>query len=147
MVQLSHLYMTTGKTIALTIWAFVEFIGRFLLLGLNLGQFGRKGWHWEEELTCSREQWRQTETCRHPLPLLTSDSLQNTGMLLHFQLPNIMQKKKKRKERKERKEFVAKPNLIPYRERNCEILVWATKTAPNGYVQTHHIVYTKYTQF
>ena len=56
MVQLSHLYMTTGKTIALTIWAFVEFIGRCLVLGLNLGQFGQKGWHWEGELTCSREQ-------------------------------------------------------------------------------------------
>ena len=43
-VQLSHLYMTTGKTIALTIWAFVEFIERCLVLGLNLGQFGQKGW-------------------------------------------------------------------------------------------------------
>ena len=44
MVQLSHLYTTTGKTIALTIWAFVEFIERCLVLGLNLGQFGQKGW-------------------------------------------------------------------------------------------------------
>ena len=32
MIQLSHLYMTTGKTVALTIWAFV---GKVLALPLN----------------------------------------------------------------------------------------------------------------
>ena len=33
MVQLSHLYMTTGKTIALTIWTFV---GKVMLLLFNM---------------------------------------------------------------------------------------------------------------
>ena len=33
MVQLSHLYMTTGKTIALTIWTFV---GKVMSLFLNI---------------------------------------------------------------------------------------------------------------
>ena len=32
MVQLSHLYMTTGKTVALTIWAFV---GKVMSLFFN----------------------------------------------------------------------------------------------------------------
>ena len=33
MVQLSHLYMTTGKTIALTIWTFVDKV-MFLLFNM-----------------------------------------------------------------------------------------------------------------
>jgi len=55
MVQLSHLYTTTGKTIALTIWAFVEFIERCLVLGLNLGQFGQKGWQLERRADVYQE--------------------------------------------------------------------------------------------
>ena len=43
MVQLSHLYTTTGKTIALALCTFVEFIENCVVLGLNLGQFGQKG--------------------------------------------------------------------------------------------------------
>ena len=35
MVQLSHFYMTTGKTIALTIWAFVSKVISLLLNTLS----------------------------------------------------------------------------------------------------------------
>ena len=47
MVQLSHLYMTTGKTIALTIWTFVSrvmsllfnMLSRFVITVLPKGKY------------------------------------------------------------------------------------------------------------
>ena len=39
MVQLSHLYMTTGKTIALTRWTFVGKVMSLLFIQSQLSQF------------------------------------------------------------------------------------------------------------
>ena len=72
MIQLSHLYMTTGKTIALTRWTFV---GKVMSLLFNMLSHQRRQWHATPVLLtgkshgwslvgCSpwgREEWDTTE--------------------------------------------------------------------------------------
>ena len=57
MVQLSHLYMTTGKTIALTIWTFVSKVMSLLFNMPSRFVIAGKDWRQEEKGKRQRMRW------------------------------------------------------------------------------------------
>ena len=59
MVQLSHLYVTTGKTVALIIWAFVSTVWSLLFIMLSRFVMGFAGGSDGEESACNVGTWVQ----------------------------------------------------------------------------------------
>ena len=79
MVQLSHLYMTTGQTIALTIWTFVgklmsllfNTLSRFVVAFLPRSKFLLISWLQLPSTVIFEAQENKVCRCFHPFPLLS----------------------------------------------------------------------------
>ena len=72
MVQLSHLYMTPGKTIALTIWTSVDKVMTLSMLSSHHGQ--------KKSPKCStwmQSQKQQNDLCSFPRQSILAESLNN----------------------------------------------------------------------